>query len=255
MLLTAWVEAQLFTFLAVFTRLGAAMMFLPGFSETFVTIRSRLLLALAISFVATPVVAAGIPDMPEEVADLALFLFAEATIGVFIGVLARVLFTALASAGTIIAFQAGLSSAMLFDPSSNQQNAITGAILSMTGMTLLFVLNLHHAFIVGLVESYDLFPAGGIPDPGDMADTVAMMVARSFALAMQIAAPFILLNTAINVAVGLLARLMPQLQVFFLALPVQIGVSLIILGLALGGAMIWFFQRFQAETTGLFLAP
>src|SRR5690606_4833397 len=152
MLLTAWVEAQLFTFLAVFTRLGAAMMFLPGFSETFVTIRSRLLLALAISFVATPVVAAGIPDMPEEVADLALFLFAEATIGVFIGVLARVLFTALASAGTIIAFQAGLSSAMLFDPSSNQQNAITGAILSMTGMTLLFVLNLHHAFIVGLVE-------------------------------------------------------------------------------------------------------
>ena len=144
---------------------------------------------------------------------------------------------------------------MLFDPSSNQQNAITGAILSMTGMVMLFVFNLHHAFIVGMIDSYSLFPAGGIPDPGDMADTFAMMVAKSFGLAMQIAAPFILLNTAINVAVGLLARLMPQLQVFFLILPVQIGLSLIILALAIGGAMLWFFQSFQADTTGLFVAP
>ncbi|MGF1625634.1 MAG: flagellar biosynthetic protein FliR [Alphaproteobacteria bacterium] len=254
-MLTDWVEIQLFAFLAVFTRLGAAMMFLPGFSETFVTVRSRLLLALAISFAATPLVAAEIPALPPDVGGLALFLAAEATIGVFIGILARVLFGALSTAGTIIAFQAGLSSAMLFDPSSNQQNAITGAILSMTGMVLLFVLNLHHAFIVGLVESYGLFPAGSVPEPGDMADTFAMMVAHSFALAMQIAAPFILLNTAINVAVGLLARLMPQLQVFFLILPVQIGLSLIILALAVAGAMLWFFQSFEAETAGLFLLP
>lgn len=254
-MLAELIEVQLFAFLAVFTRLGAAMMFLPGFSETFVTMRSRLLLALAISFVATPLVAADIPELPPDVGGLALLLFGEATIGVFIGVLARVLFSALATAGTIIAFQAGLSSAMLFDPSSNQQNAITGAMLSMTGMVLLFVLNLHHAFIIGLVDSYGLFPAGGIPEPGDMADTLAVMVSKSFELAMQIAAPFILLNTAINVAVGLLARLMPQLQVFFLILPVQIGLSLIILALAMGGAMLWFFQSFQTETAGLFISP
>lgn len=254
-MLSDWVEIQLFTFLAVFVRLGAAMMFLPGFSETFVTTRARLLLAMGISAVASPVVASNVPDLPPDVGGLFIFLFAEITIGVFIGLLARVLFNALATAGTIIAFHAGLSSAMLFDPSSNQQNAISGAILSMTGMVLLFVLNLHHAFIMGLVDSYGLFPAGSIPMPGDMADTFAMMVAKSFALAMQIAAPFILLNTAINVAVGLLARLMPQLQVFFLVLPVQIGLSLIILALAISGAMLWFFQNFEAETTGLFLMP
>jgi flagellar biosynthetic protein FliR len=226
----------------VFTRFGAAMAFLPGFGETFVSVRARLLLALAISVVATPLVAAQIPAVPASVGDLAVFLFAEVTIGAFIGLLARTLFSALVSAGTIIAFHAGLASAMVFDPTSGQQSAVTGAILSITGMALLFVLNLHHAFIVGLVESYSLFAPGVVPMLGDVADTFASM-----------AAPFILLNTALNMAVGLLARLMPQLQVFFLMLPLQIGLSLIILSLAISGTMLWFFQSFEAETAGLFL--
>lgn len=255
MLITDFVEFQLFAFLAIFARLGAAMMFMPGFGESFVPVRARLLLALAITFVATPAISADMPEMPADIGGLVVFLFAEITVGVLIGLLARTLFTALSAAGTIIAFHAGLSSAMLFDPSSNQQNAITGAILSMTGMVMLFVLDLHHTFILGLVDSYSMFPAGLIPDTGDMADTFARMVAKSFGLAMQIAAPFILLNTAINVAVGILARLMPQLQVFFLILPVQIGLSLIILALAISGAMLWFFQTFETQTAGLFIAP
>ena len=254
-MLDAFTEAQLFAFLAVFTRFGAAMMFLPGFGETFVSTRARLLLALAVSFVATPVVAAGIPALPADMGGLLVFLFAEVTVGAFIGLLARALFSALVSAGTIIAFHAGLSSSMVFDPSSNQQNPVSGAILSMTGMTMLFVLNLHHAFIVGLVDSYGLFPAGEVPMLGDVADTFARMVAKSFELAMQIAAPFILLNTALNMAVGLLARLMPQLQVFFLMLPLQIGLSLIILALAMSGAMLFFFETFREQTAGLFLMP
>ena len=254
-MLTDWVEAQLFTFLATFVRFGAAMVFLPGIGESFVSIRTRLLLALAISFVATPIVADSLPNLPADVGTMFLFIFAEVLVGVFIGLLARCLFAALTTAGTIIAFQTGLSSAMLFDPSSNQQNAITGAILSMCGMAMLFITNLHHAFIAGLVDSYGLFPAGAIPDVGAMADTFAQTVSKSFGLAMQLAAPFILLNTALNVAVGLLARLMPQLQVFFLMLPLQIGLSLIVLTLAISGAMLWFFQTFDAHTAGLFMAP
>ncbi|MEZ5669584.1 MAG: flagellar biosynthetic protein FliR [Alphaproteobacteria bacterium] len=254
-MLTDWVDTQLFTFFAVFTRFGAAMVFLPGIGESFVSVRARLMLALSISMVATPVVAAAVPALPADIPGLVLFLFAEVLVGVFIGLLARTLFSALSTAGTIIAFQSGLSAAMLFDPSSNQQNAISGAILSMCGMAMLFITNLHHAFISGLVDSYGLFPAGGIPDAGAMADTFAHMVARAFGLAMQLAAPFILLNMALNVAVGLLARLMPQLQVFFLMIPLQIGLSLIVLALAIAGAMLWFFQTFDAQTAGLFVLP
>ncbi len=252
MLLSAYLEIELFGFMAVFARFGAALLVMPGIGESFVSTRARLMLALAITLLASQLDGIAPAAVPSTVGELVLFLFLEVTVGLFLGLIARVLFTALASAGTIIAFHAGLASAMVFDPTSNQQSAVTGALLSMSGMAFLFIADLHHLLIGGLISSYDLFPVGAPLMIADMADTFAQIASKSFSLALQISAPFVLLNTVINVCVGVLARLMPQIQVFFLVLPVQIALSLLVLTVSITGIMLWYFDAFFEETAGLY---
>ena len=111
------------------------------------------------------------------------------------------------------------------DPSSRS----TRALLSVTGVLLLFETNLHHLLITGMVESYGMFPVGEVPDTGSMAEIMVRAVSSSFSVAVKIATPFLVLTLLIYVAMGVLSRLMPQVQVFLLALPMQILLSMVLL--------------------------
>ncbi len=248
-MLSDLLPANLFAFFLVFARMGGAIMVLPGFGEAFVFARGRLLLALAVSLVVLPVVEPGLPPLPGSPLMLFLLLGGEIAIGLFMGLIARITLLSLQTAGMIIAYQSSMANALIPDPIAGQQGAVAGSFLMTLAIVLIFVTNLHHVMLAALVDSYALFPAGALPVVGDISDTAARLVADSFRLAIQIAAPFLVIGLIFQIGVGLLARLMPQVQIFFVAMPVQIALGLLILMLTVSAGMMWFLDRFEGAVT------
>jgi flagellar biosynthetic protein FliR len=236
--------ANLFAVLLIFARAGSALMLLPGFGDLYVPQRYRLLLALVFSALLAPALGDRLPSLPESPALLALIVGGEVGIGLFFGSVARILLGALETAGMIISYQVGLSAAQIFNPTAAVQTAVFGAFLTVLGVLVIFLTDTHHLLLRALVGSYGLFPAGQFPAVEDLSNAMARIVGTSFELAAELAAPFIVLGIIFYVALGLLARLMPQLQIFFVALPVQILGGLAVLALTLYAVLDWFLGAF-----------
>ena len=241
-------------YLLVFARTGAMVMLLPAIGETSVPGRVRLILALAISLALAPVVTGSYPQQaPASVLALGLLIAQEITAGILIGAMARIIVSALSVAGTLIANQTGLALAETLDPTSHgQQSAVVSNFFSLLGVVLIFATNLHHMAIGAIAGSYHLIPPGTSLPTGDMAQLTIRLVSGSFALGFQLAAPFLVFGFAVNVAFGILSRMMPQLQVFFVAMPVNILVGFILLVLLLG-SMMTLFLDFYTSQMGAFL--
>lgn len=244
-MLETLLSQNLFAFFLIFVRLGAALMVMPGFGEIFISPRIRLLLALVLSFIALPILEPTLPAMPSNVIALVLIIMGEVFIGLFFGLSARILFSTLSSAGVFISFQSGLANALVFDPNARAQGAVIGAFLGMMGMALIFVTNLHHLIIEALFDSYDLFKPAEQVMYDDMLKAVVKILSQSFMIALKIAMPFIIVSLIINTSVGLLSRLMPQMQVYFVMLPVQIFISFLMLAILLSTAMLLFWEHFE----------
>lgn len=251
-MLKAALTAELFATFMVFARVGSAFITLPSIGETFLSPRARLALAIVISIVAAPVIAPLIPDMPGDVPTLTAMLGGEILVGVFIGGAARILMSALAVAGTVVAFLSGLASALLFNPLLADQGALQSVFLTLLGLLLIFATDMHHLLIRAVVESYMIFEPGAFPMIGDMADTFARVTADAFKLGIQMSAPIMVVAVMFYVLLGLLARLMPQMQVFFIAMPLQILIGTFVLMISLGGMMLWFLRQY-AELIANFL--
>lgn len=229
----------------VFARMGSTVMLLPGFAESYVSPRIRLMFAFALALVVTPVVSVHLPPMPPSVLSAALLVGGEVVIGFFMGGLVRMLISALHVAGVIIGFQASLSNATFFDPSNAQQGALIAAFLNIIGVLLVFVSDLHHLMLMAIADSYTLFKPGAPLPLGDFSQTLVRLLSQTFALGLQLASPFIVVGTVFYAGLGLLGRLMPQVQVFFIAMSLQITLAFTVMAMTLSVAMFWFLGRFE----------
>jgi flagellar biosynthesis protein FliR len=246
--------ANLFAVFLVFARIGSAMMLLPGFGEFYVLQRFRLLLALLISLLLTPVLAPLLPPLPDGVVPLVSLVGGEVLIGIFLGTVSRILLSALDVAGTIVSFQLGLSAAQIFNPMLAAQGTLTATFYGMLGVLLIFLTDLHHLMLRALVDSYAVFAPGKLPPLGDLSETVVHSVAAAFLLGMEMSTPFIVLGLVFFIGLGLIGRLVPQLQILFVTQPLQITGGLLAFGLVLATGMRWFLevfaQQFAALTSG-----
>jgi flagellar biosynthetic protein FliR len=247
--------AQAFSVFLVFARIGSAFSVLPGFSEAFIAMRFRLMLAGATCLIVAPVVAPGLPQAPDSPLALLVLLGGEVMIGLFLGMTARLALAAVQTAGMIIGLQTSLSNAFAYDPTTAQQNAVVGAWLSTIALVLIFVTNMHHLMLRGLVESYSVFRPTDLPPIGDLTDIIVRLVSSSFLLGIQIATPFMAFGFIFFLALGLIARLMPQVQIFFVAMPLQIVIGFIALGSTVGVGMVIFLNRFESVLSTFSLTP
>lgn len=238
--------AEVFLLLLVFVRVGAALMLLPGLGEAFVAPRLRLLLALFLALLLTPVVTPALPAMPQAPSALVAMLMGEALVGIFLGTLGRLFMAALATAGMVIASMSSFANALVMDPAAAQQGSIMGSFLTVAALLLIFALDLHHMLLMAVVDSYAIFVPGQLPPAGDLSDTIARTVAKSFLVAVQMAAPFIGVAAIFYLGLGLLARLMPQVQIFFIAIPLQIALALGVMFLSLPVVLYWFLSELEA---------
>ncbi|MBU2089718.1 MAG: flagellar biosynthetic protein FliR, partial [Alphaproteobacteria bacterium] len=164
----------------------------------------------------------------------------------FFGTLARIALMVLETAGFIISMQIGLASAQAFNPSLGSQGSLPGAFLGTLGLLLIFATNLHHLFLLGLVDSYTLFQPGQPLPAGDFSMAVTRVVGDGFRVALQIGAPLLVLGVLFYAGLGILSRLMPQLQIFFVALPLQLMLGLFLFSLILSASMMWFLRYYES---------
>ena len=239
------ISGDVFSLSLVFARVGSAIMLMPGFGETFVAPRIRLMIALATTVIVTPVVSQYLPPMPTEMLAATVLVVGEVVIGIFLGGITRLLISALHIAGVIIGFQTSLANATFFDPSNAQQGAVFAAFLNLLGIFVIFASDLHHLMLMGVADSYTLFRPGMTLPFGDFLETVIRLISESFALGMQLSAPFMAVAIIFYAGLGLLGRLMPQIQFFFIAVPLQIILSLAVMAMTLSAGMLWFLSHFQ----------
>ncbi len=244
-LLEDFLTTGVFAFIIIFVRFGTALMIMPGIGDSFVPNNIRLMIALAICLVMTPVMLPFMPSPLPAFATMMVLIVMEFITGLFIGTIARILMTALDTAGMMISMASGISNAQVFNPAMSVQGSLFGAFLSVMGVTLLFITNMHHLMIHGLVESYHMFPIGGIPDTGSMAELITKAVSSAFLVGFQIAMPFIVISLMIYVGMGVLSRLMPQIQVFILAVPIQILLALMTLSFVISTIMLFWLTTFE----------
>ena len=244
-LLEHFLVQGVFAFILTFVRIGAAITIMPGVGDTFTPQQIRLYIALGLSLVLSPLVAPHLPDPVPVTAVLFALITMEFIIGLFIGTIARIFMVALDTAGMVISMASGLGNAQVFNPAFSTQGSLIGAMLSVTGVLLLFATNMHHLLFYGLVGSYDLFPVGAVPDTGSMAEMMSRAIAGSFMIGIQIATPFMVVSLLIYIGMGVLTRLMPQIQVFLLALPLQIILSFITLSLVISTGLMFWISKFE----------
>lgn len=238
-------------FLLVFARFGTIVMLLPGFGEAYVNMQVRLGAILAMTLAVAPAVAGSLPPLPAMPMAVFAVLASEIAIGLFIGTLVRLLMSALPAAGNVIAMEIGLSQAIFFDPNQGDQNATFSVLLGLLGVLTIFATDLHLMLIRGAADSYRLMPPMAALPFADLAATAGKFVAASFTLALQIAAPFVVYGLVFNTGLGLLQRLMPALQLFFIVAPIQILLGFALLAVTLGAGMSWFLTHLEDSAVGL----
>jgi flagellar biosynthetic protein FliR len=232
------------TFMLVFARIGAMVMLLPGFGETNIPVRVRLGIALMLTLILLPLHRTAYHVDLNAMAPLLVMMVHEIIIGVVLGATARITLAALQVAGSVIAQQLGLGFVTSVDPTQGQQGALLGNFLTLLGLTLLFATDMHHLIIAALNDSYTIFAPGQLLPSGDVATLATRAFTTAFKIGIQLSAPFIVFGLVFNLGLGILARLMPQMQVYFVGVPLSILGGFLILAVILATMMGTFLEYF-----------
>jgi len=224
----------------IFARVGTMLMLLPGLGELSVPPRMRLSAALALAILIMPLHRDAYRIDLTSFVPMLTMLVEELLIGALLGLTARLTIGALQVTGSIVAQQLGLGFVTAVDPTQGQQGMIVGNFLGVLGVTLIFATDMHHMVIAALNDSYLLFKPGEVPLFGDVASILTTTVSGTFRIGVQLSAPFLVFGLLFNLGLGILSRLMPQMQVFFIGMPLSILVGFLILLLVLGAMMMTF---------------
>lgn len=231
---------DIWTTALLFGRVGGMIMLLPGFGEPAIPARIRLAFALAVAIALAPTLGDRVPAASASALGMAGQIASEVLIGVLLGGAARMLVSALATAGQIAGMEIGIAFAQTADPTQTQSGQLLSVFLGVLGVALIFATGLHHMFLLGIAGSYDVIAVGAPAPVGDAAELALEATSTSFRVGFQIAMPLLAAGLIFRVGMGVLSRLIPQIQVFFVTLPLQIMGGLAVLALGVStGMLIW----------------
>ncbi|AMY68040.1 flagellar biosynthetic protein FliR [Frigidibacter mobilis] len=243
----------LFAAFIVFLRVGAAMAALPAFGEQSLPQRVRLAMAIAFTAVVYPAVALEVQPVVAAGGLIAPYLLTEPLAGLAFGLVLRLFVLVLQMAGAIAAQATSLS--QLFAGSGAEPQAAMGHLLTVGGLALAVMAGLHVRLAEALILSYQALPAGVFPAAADILGWGLGNVARAFALAFSLAAPFVIASLIYNVALGVINRAMPQLMVAFVGAPALTAGGLVLLALALPSGLVLWHAQFQVFLAAPFDVP
>ena len=240
MTLNDYLAINVFHFILIFARLGIVFLLMPGISAVYVPMRIRLILAVLVTLLVLPLVASGLPAQPESPAELIWLIVKESLVGAFMGGLIQIVMSALELAAFMISNAIGITNAMIDDPVTEEQTSIITGFLALIAVALIFITGVHHFILQALVDSYTLLQPAQPLFTGDMLQIGARLLDQAFAMGMRLAAPFIVYEMVFQITSGVLARFSPQLNVFFVAIPVKIILGIAVLMISLPVMMLLF---------------
>lgn len=235
-------------FLILFARIGAVLMLLPAFSDTAIPAQVRLLAGLGFTAGLYALLGHKVVPVVSGTSVLPTLVISEMLVGLAMGMIVRMLFSAASMAGAIVSLQTGLSSVLVPDPSIGSQSTILSRFITVAATTTCLSMQVHHLWIASIVKSYGLFPVGGLPPAEDFARLAVQVTGQAMLLGVGLAAPLLVYGIVFNVALGLAARMAPAIQVFFITQPLNL-----LLGLGLLAAVIGGMLRLFAEAMGNFV--
>lgn len=247
-----FLQKDIYGYFLIFSRLSSILLTFPGFGSHNMSVRIRIMVGLVLSLSLYPILESQIPPYPAHSLTMGSLLLAEVVIGAFIGLCFHLLVHMLDLAGAIISFQASLSNIFVMSGEAEGQTTLPSHILLLGGVAILFTHDLHHRILEGIVASYHTIPVAHLHLMEDMATAMVQMANGSFSLAIRLTAPFLIGMTLLFSGMGILARLMPGIQIFFLAQPLQVGLGLILLNLIIAPLLNGFFNFFDQSLRSLF---
>ncbi len=220
-----WLD-QFHIFLLVLLRVSALLMVAPIFGHRTWLARAKVGLAFTVSIILFPIVADQPLDVPAGILPYALMMIREVLMGVVMGFVVLLLFVGIQFAGQVAGLQMGFGIVNVIDPQSSNQLSIMGQFLNILAILLLLSLNGHHTILTGLVTSFETIPLGGVVLKAGLMQKMIAITAEVFIIGVKIAAPIMTALFLVTAAMGVLARTVPQMNVFMVGFPVQISVGL-----------------------------
>jgi flagellar biosynthetic protein FliR len=186
-----------------------------------------------ITLVCFPTLSVAVPQMPSDAFSLALLMFSEVMIGLTLAFITQIIFAAVEFSGQIIGMQMGLTISSIIDPSQGTQTQIMSVIQTLFATLMFLSLNIHHLFIRAIMDSFKVIPLGGWHLSGELVNFLVMRTADIFIIGIRLAAPVMVALILATVALGIMARAFPQMNIFMISLPLNIGLGLVVLGMTL----------------------
>ncbi|MER3522581.1 MAG: flagellar biosynthetic protein FliR [Ignavibacteria bacterium] len=237
--------SQFLIFLMIFVRVMALVVVAPMIGHMAVPIQVKVAIGLFVAFVMYPLASHEAAVVHTELIPLVLAVFKEAAVGLLIGFAAGLLFAGVRFAGELIAIDAGLSLAALFDPESHAHASVISESLYLLMLMVFVMVDGHHVLLEALQLSYVSVPMGSVALNGELAEHLLKMVGMVFVVAVKLAAPVMVAMFLINVALSILARVMPQMNLFAVLFPLKVGVGLLVLTTALP-LLVFVFKKLLA---------
>ncbi|WP_335870730.1 flagellar biosynthetic protein FliR [Bacillus sp. 2205SS5-2] len=232
-------------FLLIFVRVASFFVTMPLFSYRTIPAQHRIGFSAIIAWIMYYVVAAE--PIPID-GIYFLLILKESMVGLLVGFAAYMIISAIQIAGGFIDFQMGFSIANVVDPQTGGQTPITGQYLYTFALLLLLALNGHHLLLDGIYYSYEFIPLNQawlpFKDPA-LAEYMITSFSAVFAIAFQMAAPVVATLFLVDIALGIVARTVPQLNIFVVGFPIKIGVSFVVLFIVMGVMMALIGQLFE----------
>jgi flagellar biosynthetic protein FliR len=224
-------------FALVLSRVAGIFSAIPVFGGRTIPLHIKVVIILMITLVCYPALSITAPVVPSDTFTLALLVLREVMVGVTLGFITRVIFSAVEFSGQIIGMQMGFTISSIIDPSQGTQTQLMSVMQTLLATLLFLSMNIHHLFIRTIVDSFRIIPLGGWHLNAEIIAFLVRGTSEILILGVRLAAPVMVALLLTSVTLGIMARAFPQMNIFMVSMPLNIGIGFVVLGLTL---MIFF---------------
>jgi flagellar biosynthetic protein FliR len=236
---------QFQTFLIVTSRVAGFIGAIPVISSAQAPGRIKTAMVVAISLAVFPVMSGAVPNISFSPLPFMLLIISELLLGLLLGLVARLIFTAVEFGATVIGYQMGFAAAEVFDPQNQRQVALISQFQNIFAILIFLAINGHHLFLQTAIRSYELLPPGQLDLSGQAVPYLMELASHMFSIGVQFSAPVLAVLLLSGLILGVLARVFPQLNVFLLSFPINIGAAFIVIALTLNMVSVLIRREFD----------
>lgn len=241
-----------YSLLLVFLRVVAILFSTPVLDSAAIPIVFKVGLALSVSILLLPVVAVDVNVGQLSLIPLVIAVVSEIAIGVAIGLSVKLMFTGVQLAGQIAGYQMGFAVANVVDPATSLQIPILAQFNNLIAMLVFLAINAHHMFFAALVDCFNLIPPLSLPLTSQMVGFMMNLAADMFVVAIKVSAPLLAVMLIVSVGLGLMARTVPQIHIFIVAMPLKILVGMAMMMMAMPYLTAFLIDLFSSYKTTLY---